>query len=61
MRLHSEPRARAAATRRQYLVGGAVGNVYCDKRIGRHFIRGQVQAAIKPLIGIEEFGAGLIG
>ncbi|MBG6059670.1 hypothetical protein RCH16_002020 [Cryobacterium sp. MP_M5] len=44
----------------QAMVLGAIGNVYCDNVIRRNFIRGQVQATIKPLIGIEEFGAGLV-
>ncbi|WP_255453674.1 hypothetical protein [Cryobacterium sp. HLT2-28] len=39
---------------------GAVGNVCCDDVIRRNFIRGPVRATIKPLIGIEEFGAGPI-
>jgi len=44
----------------QAMVLGAIGNVFCDNVIRRHFIKGEVQSAIKPLIGIEEFGAGVI-
>ncbi len=44
----------------QAMVLGAIGNVFCDNVIRRHFIKGEVQAKIKPLIGIEEFGAGVI-
>jgi hypothetical protein len=28
--------------------------------IRRHFIKGEIQSTIRPLIGIEEFGAGVI-
>jgi hypothetical protein len=44
----------------QAMVLGAIGNVFCDNVIRRNFIKGEVQARIKPLIGIEEFGAGVI-
>ena len=44
----------------QAMVLGAIGNVFCDNVIRRSFIKGEVQATIKPLIGIEEFGAGVI-
>jgi len=44
----------------QAMVLGAIGNVFCDNVIRRHFIKGAVQSTIKPLIGIEEFGAGVI-
>ena len=44
----------------QAMVLGAIGNVFCDNVIRRHFIRGKVQSKIRPLIGIEEFGAGVI-
>jgi Putative glucoamylase/Protein of unknown function (DUF3131) len=44
----------------QAMVLGAIGNVFCDNVIRRHFIKGAVQSKIKPLIGIEEFGAGVI-
>ena len=42
------------------MVLGALGNVFCDNVIRRHFIKGEVQSKIKPLIGIEQFGAGVI-
>ncbi len=44
----------------QAMVLGAIGNVFCDNVIRRHFIKGEVQSTIRPLIGIEEFGAGVI-
>ena len=44
----------------QAMVLGAIGNVFCDNVIRRHFIKGAVQSVIKPLIGMEEFGAGVI-
>jgi len=44
----------------QAMVLGAIGNVFCDNVIRRNFIKGEVQSTIKPLIGIEEFGAGVI-
>jgi Putative glucoamylase/Protein of unknown function (DUF3131) len=44
----------------QAMVLGAIGNVFCDNVIRRHFIKGAIQSTIKPLIGLEEFGAGVI-
>jgi len=44
----------------QAMVLGAIGNMFCDNVVRRHFIKGEVQSRIKPLIGIEEFGAGVI-
>ena len=44
----------------QAMVLGAIGNVFCDNVIRRNFIKGDVQSTIRPLIGIEEFGAGVI-
>jgi hypothetical protein len=44
----------------QAMVLGAIGNVFCDNVIRRNFIKGEVQSKIRPLIGIEEFGAGVI-
>jgi hypothetical protein len=44
----------------QAMVLGAIGNVFCDNVIRRHFIKGEVQSTIRPHIGIEEFGAGVI-
>ncbi|MGZ4744817.1 MAG: glucoamylase family protein [Oryzihumus sp.] len=42
----------------QAMVLGSIGNVLADDVIRRHFVRGEVQDVIKPLIGLEEFGAG---
>ena len=53
------PGSRTVPTSTAALLG-AVGNVYCDDVIRRNFIRGPVRATVKPLIGIEEFGAGPI-
>ena len=44
----------------QAMILGAIGNVFCDNVIRRNFIKDEIQATIKPLIGIEEFGAGVI-
>ena len=44
----------------QAMVLGAIGNVFCDNVIRRNFVMGDIEATIKPLIGIEEFGAGVI-
>jgi len=44
----------------QAMVLGAMGNVFCDNLIRPSFIMGEVQSTIKPLIGIEEFGAGVV-
>ncbi|MHB1472904.1 MAG: glucoamylase family protein [Dermatophilaceae bacterium] len=44
----------------QAMVLGSIGNVFCNNVIRRNFIKGAVQSRIKPLIGIEEFGAGVI-
>lgn len=44
----------------QSMVLGAIGNVFCDNLIRRNFIKGDVEARIRPLIGIEPFGAGVI-
>jgi len=44
----------------QAMVLGAIGNVFCDNVIRRNFVKGEVQSKIRPLIGIEEFGAGVV-
>jgi hypothetical protein len=44
----------------QAMVLGSIGNVFCDNVIRRNFIRGEVGARIKALIGVEQFGAGVI-
>ena len=44
----------------QAMVLGAIGNVFGDDVIRRNFVRGEIQAKIKPLIEIEQFGAGVI-
>ncbi|MEP7368979.1 MAG: glucoamylase family protein, partial [Dermatophilaceae bacterium] len=44
----------------QAMVLGALGNVFCDNLIRRNFIISDIEARIRPLIGIEEFGAGVI-
>jgi Putative glucoamylase/Protein of unknown function (DUF3131) len=44
----------------QAMVLGAIGNVFCGNVIRRNFIRGDIQSTIRPLIQIEQFGAGVI-
>jgi len=44
----------------QAMVLGAIGNVFCDNVIRRNFVRGEIQAKIRPLIAIEQFEAGMI-
>jgi hypothetical protein len=44
----------------QAMVLGAIGNVFCGDLIRRSFSRGQVATRIRPLIEIEQFGAGVI-
>ena len=45
----------------QAMVLGAIGNVFGNNVIRRNFVKGEVEAVIKPLIEVEEFGAGLLG
>jgi hypothetical protein len=45
----------------QAMVLGAIGNVFGNNVIRRNFVQGEVEAVIKPLIEVEEFGAGLAG
>jgi hypothetical protein len=44
----------------QAMTLGAIGNVFCNDVIRRNFIQGEIRSRIKPLIQIEEFGAGVI-
>jgi hypothetical protein len=44
----------------QSMIMGAIGNVFADDLIRRHFIPGAVERVIKPLIQVEEFGAGVV-
>lgn len=43
----------------QAMVLGAIGNVFGNNVIRRNFVKGEVTKVIKPLIAVEEFGAGL--
>lgn len=45
----------------QAMVMGAIGNVFADQVVRRHFVPGAVRRVIKPLIGIEHFSAELPG
>ena len=39
---------------------GAVGNVLADNVIRRAFSTRAVERALRPVIGMEEFGAGIV-
>ena len=43
----------------QAMVMGAIGNVLGDNVIRRAFATADVERALRPVIGMEEFGAGL--
>ena len=43
----------------QAMVMGAIGNVLGDNVIRRGFSTPAVEQALRPVIGMEEFGAGL--
>ena len=43
----------------QAMVMGAIGNVLSDNVIRRAFSTREVEQALRPVIGAEEFGAGL--
>ena len=44
----------------QAMVMGALGNVLCKDVLRRAFSTPDVEAALRPVIGIEEFGAGVV-
>lgn len=44
----------------QSMILGSIGNVFAGDVIRRHFAVGAIRRRIKPLIGMEEFGAGLV-
>lgn len=44
----------------QSMVMGSIGNLLGDSVIRRHFIRGDVERRLRPLLALEEFGAGTI-
>ena len=43
----------------QAMVMGAIGNVLADNVIRRAFSTRDVEQALRPVIGMEEFGAGI--
>jgi hypothetical protein len=43
----------------QAMVMGAIGNIFAGDLIRRNFSRGAIERTIRPLIAMEEFGAGL--
>lgn len=45
----------------QAMVMGALGNVLAKDVLRRAFSTPDVEAALRPVIGIEEFGAGIVG
>ena len=44
----------------QAMVMGAIGNVLADNVIRRAFSTPAVEKALRPVIGMEEFGAGIV-
>jgi len=44
----------------QAMVMGVIGNVACDQLLRRSFVNADVRRHVKPLIGIERFGNGLV-
>nr|MBA3528606.1 cellobiose phosphorylase [Propionibacteriaceae bacterium] len=44
----------------QAMIMGSIGNIFGRNVIRRYFATGDVRRRIKPLIGMEQFGAGLV-
>ncbi len=57
--VHSGTVARRYLSLDQAMIMGAVGNVLCDNVIRRAFSTPAVARRLRPVIGIEEFGAGI--
>jgi hypothetical protein len=57
--VHSGEIARRYLSLDQAMVMGSIGNVMGDNVIRRAFSTPAVERALRPVIGIEEFGAGL--
>jgi hypothetical protein len=57
--VRSKTIARRYLSLDQAMVMGAIGNVVGDNVIRRAFSTREVERALRPVIGIEEFGAGL--
>ena len=57
--VHSHQIARRYLSLDQAMVMGSIGNVLADNVIRRAFSTREVERALRPVIGIEEFGAGI--
>ncbi|HEV7173286.1 glucoamylase family protein [Pedococcus sp.] len=57
--VHSGEIARRYLSLDQAMVMGSIGNVMADNVVRRAFSTPAVERALRPVIGIEEFGAGL--
>jgi Putative glucoamylase/Protein of unknown function (DUF3131) len=58
--VHSHLIARRYLSLDQAMVMGTIGNVLADNVIRRAFSTAAVEAALRPIIGVEEFGAGIV-
>jgi hypothetical protein len=58
--VHSHQIARRYLSLDQAMVMGSIGNVLADNVIRRAFSTRAVEGALRPVIGIEEFGAGVV-
>ena len=54
------PSSRRYLSLDQAMVMGALGNVLAKDVLRRAFSTPDVESALRPVIGIEEFGAGLV-
>ena len=56
--VHSGQIARRYLALDQAMIMGSLGNLLCNDVIRRAFSNRAVERAIRPVIGIEQFGAG---
>jgi hypothetical protein len=59
--VHSGTIARRYLSLDQAMVMGALGNVLGKGLLRQAFSTPDVEKALRPVIGIEEFGAGIVG
>ncbi len=59
--VHSGTIARRYLSLDQAMVMGALGNVLGKGLLRKAFSTPDVEKALRPVIGIEEFGAGIVG
>ena len=59
--MHSGTIARRYLSLDQAMVMGALGNVLGKDVLRTAFSTPDVEKALRPVIGIEEFGAGIVG